>query len=160
MAAPPETQMTPGENVAHQIETSREAVRSRALLESTKALVRPRQPVVLVAEDEAIIAFEVADLLKGAGYTVAGPVSTCAEALACLGADTPDLAILDILLSDGPCTEVARELRQRGVPLIVYSGYSQQEAGPEFQEAIWLEKLASDEDLLQIMHQLLTSKAA
>ena len=47
---------------------------------------------------------------------------SAAEALAWLERDAPSVAILDYSLKDGPCTALARTLRERGVPFIIYSG--------------------------------------
>ena len=62
-----------------------------------------RRPLILVAEDEAIIAIELADSLTRAGFDVAGPFATCAEAEEWVKIGKPDAAILDNLLKDGPC---------------------------------------------------------
>ena len=83
---------------------------------------RGEKPLVLVAEDEAIIALELEDSLTSAGFGVAGPFSTCAEAEAWLKAGEPDAAILDNQLKDGPCDALAADLSRRGVPLSSSAG--------------------------------------
>jgi DNA-binding response OmpR family regulator len=115
------------------------------------------QQTVLVTEDDAIIGFDLADALDAAGYRIAGPVNSSAEALAWLRTNVPDIAVLDVMLKDGSCTEIARELRNRGIPFIVYSGRRQNDAAPEFQDVEWLEKPAAHKDLLTLMSQLLGS---
>jgi two-component system, response regulator PdtaR len=52
--------------------------------------------VVLVVEDEAIIAFCSAAMLEGAGYAVLGPAHTSAEALELASSKQPDVALIDI----------------------------------------------------------------
>ena len=64
---------------------------------------------VLVVEDEALIGMEIEDELSTAGYNIAGPFATCAQALTWLAGATPALAVLDTILRDGPCTELAQE---------------------------------------------------
>ena len=59
-----------------------------------------RRPLILVAEDEALIAIELADSLGTAGYNVAGPFATCAAAEGWLKTGEPDGAILDNTLKD------------------------------------------------------------
>jgi DNA-binding response OmpR family regulator len=81
------------------------------------------KPLVLVLEDEALIAFNLQDELQDAGYAVAGPFTTCSAALKWLQTGTPQTAILDAALKDGPCREVALELSRRGVPFLIYSGH-------------------------------------
>lgn len=109
---------------------------------------------VLVAEDQALVAMLAEDELVRAGFAIVGPFATCAEATGWLAADTPDLAVLDFELRDGPCTDVARELNRRGVPFVVLSG-GRQEALPEpFRRAPWLAKPNSMEELPAILRSL------
>jgi hypothetical protein len=46
---------------------------------------RRNRPLILLAEDEAIIAIELADSLTAPGFDVAGPFATCADATSFLG---------------------------------------------------------------------------
>src|SRR5688500_12941920 len=80
-------------------------------------------PVVLILEDEAIIALNLQDELQDAGYSIGGPFTTCAEALCWLESNTPDVAVLDTVLQDASCHEVARALASRTVPFLIYSGH-------------------------------------
>src|SRR5918997_4055117 len=99
---------------------------------------------VLVAEDEALISVILSGDLRDEGYLIAGPFSREAEALAWLADDTPDLAIVDYMLRDGPCTALVRILRERGVPFVVFSGYARGPDTPqEFDDAPWFDKPAS-----------------
>lgn len=104
---------------------------------------------VLLLEDEALIAVALQDDLEEAGYSVAGPFATCVEALAWLESNKPDLAILDTVLKDGPCKEVALRLTSLGVPFLVYSGLAEDmNALPELASATWVEKPATAQTLL------------
>ena len=78
--------------------------------------------VAMIVEDEALIAMSLEEGFSDAGFVVAGPFSACADAINFLRSETPHVAILDSVLSDGLCLELARELRHRGVPFLVYSG--------------------------------------
>jgi DNA-binding response OmpR family regulator len=80
---------------------------------------------VLLLEDEALIAVALQDDLEEAGYSVAGPFAACADALSWLEKNRPDLAVLDTVLKDGPCREVALRLTSLGVPFLVYSGLAE-----------------------------------
>ncbi len=106
--------------------------------------------VVLLAEDEAIIAFELAESLRLEGFEVAGPFDTCAGAEAWLKSAGPlHAAILDNALKDGPCDALARDLARRKVPFIVYSGHSRsREVTRDFNDAPWLVKPVPFESLL------------
>jgi DNA-binding response OmpR family regulator len=112
--------------------------------------------LILVLEDEALIALNVQDELQDAGYEVAGPFSTCSAALNWLQTTTPDMAILDTTLKDGPCQEVALELSRREVPFLIYSGYQEdQQLLSDFQHVTWIEKPVPPEALVQACQQLL-----
>ena len=100
----------------------------------------PRPKLVLVAENEALIAMVLADELTDAGLEVAGPFSTCAAATEWLHTRTPDYAVLDIELGDGPCTELAHELQRRNVDFAVFSGSLKAPAPEIFRKAVWYEK--------------------
>jgi DNA-binding response OmpR family regulator len=95
----------------------------------------------LIVEDQVLIAMSLEAYLEDVGYAPAGPFQSNSEALAWLDESTPDLAILDYKLNDGLCIELARTLRSRGVPFVVYSGARQaQGMPPEFEGAPWIEK--------------------
>ena len=99
------------------------------------------RPLVLLAEDEAIIAIELEDSLRGAGFAVAGPFATCAQAEAWLETGQPHAAILDHALKDGPCDALVHELSRRTVPTIVFTGHDAPRARPaELASAMWVTK--------------------
>ena len=81
------------------------------------------RPLVLLAEDEAIIAIDLEDSLRAEGFAVAGPFSTNAEAEAWLKTGQPDVAVLDHALKDGVCDRLVRDLSRRGVPAIIFTGH-------------------------------------
>ena len=117
------------------------------------------RPLVLVVEDEAIIAMGIEDDLSDAGYNIAGPFSTSAEARSWLASAKPAVAILDTILRDGRCTELAEELQRRGVPFVVYSGQNQRdkERLPAFEGAPWIEKPAAHNEVLKVVAALAKS---
>ncbi len=99
---------------------------------------------VLIVEDVAVTALALADALEDEGYRILGPCGSCSEALALLRTDTPDYAILDITLRGSSCLAVARELRQRGVPFLIHSGWAPLQPMPEELAGMpWLEKPVS-----------------
>jgi DNA-binding response OmpR family regulator len=117
--------------------------------------------MVLLLEDEALIAVALQDDLEEAGYGVAGPFVTCTDALSWLEAHRPDLAVLDTVLKDGPCKEVALRLTSLGVPFLVYSGLVEDmNALPELASATWIEKPATAQALLQALAGLRVSATA
>ncbi len=83
----------------------------------------PLRPLVMLAEDEAIIAIELEDSLTAAGFAVAGPFTTCKQAEGWLRSGKPDAAIVDHKLKDGVCDDLVREFSRRAVPTIVFTGH-------------------------------------
>jgi len=78
-------------------------------------------PAALIVEDEAMIALDLEASLADAGFEPI-TVASCAAALRWLEVVTPDVAILDVLLPDGSCESIAKELDERAVPFVVHSG--------------------------------------
>ncbi len=100
------------------------------------------QRIVLLVEDEAMIGMATADALEDAGFVVVGPAGTTADALAWLARSKPDFALVDLMLRNGPCTALVRELRRRSIPFVINSGYPRNRwrNDPDFADAPWLEK--------------------
>jgi DNA-binding response OmpR family regulator len=114
------------------------------------------KPLVLILEDEALIALNLQDELQDAGYRIAGPFTTCAAALEWLQTATPDTAVLDAALKDGPCREIALELSRREVPFLIYSGHHEdRQLLAEFDHLTWIEKPVPPSVLVQACQQLL-----
>jgi len=78
---------------------------------------------VLVVEDEALVALELAEGLAAAGYDVIGPFGRVGAALARLASDLPDAALLDVDVAGEPVEPVADLLAERGVPYAFVTAY-------------------------------------
>ncbi len=111
-------------------------------------------PRCLIVEDQALIGMALEASLEDAGFAVEGPFASNAEALAWLEDHTPELALLDVLLRDGPCTRLVRALRARGVPFAIYSGLKPQIVPPELANVPWLEKPVAREALLKTLSDM------
>jgi DNA-binding response OmpR family regulator len=115
----------------------------------------------MIVEDEALIAFSLEDAFGDEGYEIAGSFTSCADALAAVTGMQPDVAILDATLSDGSCLHLARELRRRAVPFLVYSGRDAlDERAPELEGVVWIEKPAPAATVIGAAAQLLAQKNA
>ena len=112
------------------------------------------RPRCLIVEDQALIGMSLEAYLEDAGYDVVGPFMRRAQALAWLEANTPELAVLDVMLPDGSSVDLARELRKRGVPFAIYSGLKPATDTPEFQGVPWLEKPMSRVALKEVLARL------
>ena len=78
---------------------------------------------VLVAEDEFVIALEVGEALRRAGFEVVGPAATAGEAERLAAEEPLEAAVLDLELRDGTAVAAADALAGRGVPFVFLSGY-------------------------------------
>ena len=81
---------------------------------------------ILVAEDDAPIMLGLRDALRGLGYSVAGMVSTAAEAIRQAESEKPDIILMDISLA-GPMSgiEAADRIRQRlEIPVVFVTAHS------------------------------------
>lgn len=114
----------------------------------------------MVLEDQALIGMSLEAYLEDAGYRTAGPFPTSVEALAWLEGNTPDVALLDVLLRDGPCTRVVRELRSRRVPFAIYSGLQPGTRAPELEGVPWLEKPLARDELVRVLADLAADRSA
>jgi DNA-binding response OmpR family regulator len=77
--------------------------------------------VILVLEDEPLIAWDLESALTEAGFMVA-LARSCLDAEKWLTDHCPDAAVLDLKLGDGECVAVAKSLVERDVPFIVHTG--------------------------------------
>jgi len=73
--------------------------------------------IVLIVEDEAIVAINLALELETAGHTIIGPVARCESAIELARERRPALALVDISL-DEPCDGIAlaRMLKELDIP--------------------------------------------
>jgi PAS domain S-box-containing protein len=98
------------------------------------------KPLVLLVEDEVLVAMMIKESLLECGFQVVGPISTAAEALAKATDDHFDAAILDINLGDGMVYPVADILAARGVPFVFVTGYDLKSVDHRFSEIPILQK--------------------
>jgi PAS domain S-box-containing protein len=102
---------------------------------------RPNQrPCVLVVEDEALVAMEIAHALTGAGFDVIGPARNVPTALELLNRRGCDAAVLDINLGHETSEAIAIELTANQTPFVTLSGYSSEQHHPVFAGAPALRK--------------------
>ena len=88
-------------------------------------------PEVLVAEDNALLALDVVDILDTLGVDVLGPVASRIKALAILDKSHASAAVLDWNLTDGTADVIARRLEADGVPFVFYT------SEPDTVRALW-----------------------
>ncbi|HEV8639042.1 MAG TPA: response regulator transcription factor [Chloroflexota bacterium] len=83
---------------------------------------RPDRPIVLVVEDDTVIADVIAEMLDGSGYVVER-AATAAEARRKIGQSRLALVVLDLILPDLDGLMLCSDIRRgTDVPIIVVSG--------------------------------------
>jgi PAS domain S-box-containing protein len=117
----------------------------RRAMSSTAAPGRSR---VLVLEDEAVVAIEIAQVLLKAGFEVVGPARAASQALQLVDELGCDVAVLDVNLGNETSERVALKLRERGTPFITLSGYSKEQHPLVFNGARSLAKPLRPESLI------------
>jgi DNA-binding LytR/AlgR family response regulator len=80
---------------------------------------------LLIAEDEYMIAYDIAEFFKDAGAEVIGPVGSVKDALALIANEGARLdgALLDVNLRNDKVYPVADALSAAGVPFVFATGY-------------------------------------
>jgi DNA-binding response OmpR family regulator len=121
----------------------------------------PTAASVVLLEDQALIALDVEDMLRNAGFNVVTALSSCAAAMAWLEVNTPDVVIMDVELRDGECMKVAETLYARNIPFVIHSGSLPQPTrhDPIFLKGEWVTKPSSQTQLIDAIHASLATKS-
>lgn len=83
---------------------------------------------VVIAEDEALIRLDLAEMLKELGYDVVGQAGDGEQALATVTETRPDLAILDVRMPKLDGISVAQQVaEQRICPVIILTAVKERE---------------------------------
>jgi CheY-like chemotaxis protein len=108
--------------------------------------------LILVAEDQPLVALDIADSLTKAGASVLS-AATLQEGLRL--AEHPQLsaAIVDIRLGEHDSVALCIRLTQRRIPFVVYSGYA--EVPAECQAGVVVSKPAENDTLVGALAQML-----
>jgi DNA-binding NtrC family response regulator len=102
---------------------------------------------VLVAEDEFVIALEVEEALRRAGYEVVGPVATADEVERLAREGRLDAAVLDVVLRGGTVFAAADLLAGLGVPFVLLTGSLEKTVPERFRGRPFLDKPFAAEGL-------------
>lgn len=110
---------------------------------------------ILVVEDDALIAMELAERLIDLGHAVLGPAHSIPEAEALIAKERPDSALLDANLAGQSSVSLGMVLIGRGVPVAFCTGYDRVKgAPPELANAPVLVKPYSDAELRATLAKL------
>ena len=115
---------------------------------------------ILLVEDSWHLGVAMKNLLQVLGADVAGPAATAAEAERLLLEQPPDVALVDFHLRDDERADALIDrLHDRGVHVVVISGYSVVPLAPEKVVAI-LKKPVTQSQLLATLRPLVAKKQA
>ena len=111
---------------------------------------------ILVCEDEPLIALDIAEAFSNAGARVV-TVRSLANALIAVEDEVPSAVIVDDALSDGESSQLRDLLKERNIPYLVHSGYTEPEHGSAAENAVNVPKPASPQLLITTVEGLLHS---
>jgi two-component system, response regulator PdtaR len=88
----------------------------------------PQPRRVLIAEDEALIRLDLAEMLKEEGYEVVGQAGDGQEAVELADSLKPDLVIMDVKMPRRDGIDAASEIASKRIaPIVVLTAFSQRE---------------------------------
>jgi DNA-binding response OmpR family regulator len=82
--------------------------------------------VILIVEDQPLIALDVASTFEKAGAKVK-QATTLRHAMSLAEDDDLSAAVLDHALGDGDSSQLCERLKERDIPFVLHSGYSKLE---------------------------------
>lgn len=95
---------------------------------SDDASQRRQRPTVLIVEDEVLNAWHLASVFQSSGFDVMGPAGSIEAAEALFARRVPDAAILDVNIRGALVFPLARQLAERGVPLVFATAHAHEHA--------------------------------
>ena len=96
--------------------------------------------IVLLVEDEAMVALMMKDLLIELGYSVIGPYAKVSDAIAAVNGNPIDAAVLDINLNGQFVYPVTDVLNSRSIPFIFVTGYAPETLDKRFSDVPLIQK--------------------
>lgn len=110
--------------------------------------------LVLVVEDDELIASTMEIALESRGYAIAGPVATLEGAKELLGATQPDLALIDYRLETGTSEQLLPLLRERNIPTCVLTGIAADSLPAAYTQCMVLQKPFRLHELIEVVETL------
>jgi len=117
-----------------------------------------RKPVLMIVEDEWLIAEYLRDVLETEGYEVHPHAASVSEALLRIEQDQIDAAIIDFRLLRETSEQVATALAKKSIPFAFMTGLGAQDLPEEFRARPTLTKPIEATRLLQVLSELTKPK--
>lgn len=111
-------------------------------------------PLVLIVEDELLIATSLEMALEAAGYRILGPAATLEDAQALLDRQRPDAALIDYRLARTTTEPLLPTLEASGIPVCVLTGYERAQLPAAYERHALLEKPFSMKALVDMLQSL------
>ena len=118
---------------------------------STSGGVSLRNKRILVIEDEALVAMDVAEILSEQGCEIMGPAATIENARAAIALNNFDAALLDANLGGYPVDELAAALTRLNIPFAFLTGYGRESLPEAFRHAPLISKPYTESELLSTL---------
>jgi DNA-binding response OmpR family regulator len=107
---------------------------------------------ILIVEDEPLIVMDITQAFEGTGAALT-TTNSLHQALVLVNHDGLSGAILDHSLGDGDSTKLYERLTERGIPFVIYSGFSSIEGASK--GALHIRKPAGPGELVAAMECLI-----
>lgn len=114
---------------------------------------------VLLAEDDVLVATDLACELENSGMTISAMASSFASALKMIEEKSLDFALLNVQLQDGSSYPAARRLKELGIPFVFFTSFEKSEINPEFQDVPRLAKPQDSRNVAEFVARLLNTLA-
>jgi DNA-binding response OmpR family regulator len=115
---------------------------------------------VLLVEDEALLAIDVASIIELAGGRVVGPAYSLGQGFSWIDRAKFDCAVLDINLHDELVFKLADALVERGIPILFLSSHSLNIAPPHLRQRRLVHKPFSTHSLIKAIRAEAAGKQA
>ena len=113
-------------------------------------------PRIFVVEDEALVAFEMEDVLQEMGFSVVGPSLRLEDAKELARREEIDAAFLDVNLGRGDTSQpVVEILRERGIPYAFVTAYDANQITFRLSDDRVLRKPVTSEGMLKTLRNVL-----
>lgn len=118
-----------------------------------------KHPVcVLIIEDEALVALDLAEGLQTAGFVTLGPAGTVRDALALIEKGGFDVVLLNAKLADEWSSPVAEALAARNIPFAFLTGYRREDLPARFTAYPFINKPFSVTDVAAVLNRLVRER--